>query len=143
MLGIVVGLGIATAAAILAAYLLCLFHVCPCLNSCDWLAIVWMASLIGAITALYLGGCCTLMYLVAAGLGLAALIVFAIWVFRCEPNACDIWKHLLVALVSGTAVVLSYLVPIPIVSACGLSFVPAAVATLGAVVAGAVATTCH
>jgi hypothetical protein len=143
VLGIVVGLGIATAAAIALAYILCRFHICPCLNSCDWRAIVWMASLIGAITALYLGGCCPLMYLVAVGLGLVALILFTMWVVRCEPSACEIWKHLLVALVSGTAVVLSYLVLIPIVSACGLSFVPAAVATLGGLVTIAVAATCH
>jgi len=141
--GILVGLGIATAVAIATAYGLCAFHICPCLSSCDWLAIVWMVSLIGAITAAYLGGCCTPLNVVAVGLGAAALSLFAIWVSRCKPTACDISKHLLVALVSVAAVVLSYLVLFPVVAACGLSFVPAVVATLGAAAAVLVAATCH
>jgi hypothetical protein len=137
--GIVAGLGIATAAAIALAYVLCALGICPCLDSCDWLAISWMASLIGAIVALFLAGCCPVMYGVAAGLGATALSVFGVWLFKCKPSACDVGAHLLVALASGAAVALSYLVLLPPLSACAFTWVLAAVSTLVGVTTVAVA----
>lgn len=139
VLGIVLGLGIAVAAAIAIAYILCGLGICPCLSSCDWLAITWMSTLIGAIVALFLAGCCPAMYWVAAGLGAAALATFGTWAFRCKPSACDVLTHLLVALASGAAVAISYLGLIPPIAACATSLVLAVVSTLTGIVTVAVA----
>jgi PKD repeat protein len=138
--GVLAGFAAAVAVAIAAWYLLCALDVCPCPTACDWLAIAWMSTLIGALVAAYLAGCCGGWWWgLVVGLFAVAGATFAAWIVECKPDRCTVLRHLMIAVVTGAATVIGYVVLIPAIAACGYGWVAAAIATLGGLLAAAYA----
>jgi hypothetical protein len=133
--GVLAGAWLIVGALIILAVVLCRLNICPCLTRCDWLLIVWIPLLAGAIVAFYLASCCTLMWWVGLGLFLAALGTFGLWMRECHPTRCDILDALLLVLVSGVIPTISYVNLIPAVKACGNLWIQALIAFIGAVLA--------
>lgn len=137
--GIVLGIAIATAVVIALWYALCAFGICPCPTACDWLEITWMATLAGAIVALFLSGCCPVELVVSLGLFTATAVTLGAWIQKCKPDACTVLAAFLVAVSTAAAVALSYIALLPIIAACGLTPVLVATITLGGGLAAALA----
>jgi hypothetical protein len=137
--GFVAGLAIATVAVIVLWYALCILGVCVCPTPCDWLNIIWMATLAAAIVALYLSGCCPVELAVSVLLFGLAVLWWAGWVASCKPDACSVLMSFVVAITSGALVAMAYAVLIPAIAICGLSPVPVAAQTLAGILAVALA----
>lgn len=135
---VVVGAWAVVALAIAAWYVQCAFDEdCPCPGRCDWMALAWIAALAGAITALYLSGCCPLwMALLSAGLFAAAAALFAAWVAECNPSLCLIWHYLALAVGTIAVTIISWIVLLPVIWACGLVWVEIAAGALGLIFSG-------
>jgi hypothetical protein len=141
--GIVAGLWVAAAAAIALWYVLCAFGVCDCPTKCDWLAIGWMTALASAIVALYLLGCCVgWWWALVIGLAVGFVGAFAAWLAECKPTPCQTLDYLLVVFATITATAITYIAAVPVIMACGLTWVQVAVATIVAALAISV-TACH
>ena len=142
--GIIAGLWIAVGLALIGWAILCGFGICDCPSKCDFLAIAWMASLTGALVAVYLSGCCGggPWFLVILIFGLAFLAGFGAWLAFCNPSKCQVVDLLLIVFVSIVAVVFTYIQNVPVVSMCVVNNVALAVAGIGAILA-ALAAACH
>lgn len=141
--GIIAGIWIAAAAAIILWYVLCAFGICDCPTRCDWAAIAWVVALAAAIVSLYLVTCCgPLWWWLVAGFGATFTATFAFWLLECNPSTCTVLDLLLVAFATIASTALVYIVLIPQIMACGQTWVEVAVASIVAVLAVAVPA-CH
>lgn len=140
--GIIIGIWIAVALAVAIAYILCFRGICPCPNRCDWLAIAWIVALAGAIVALYLSGCCTLMLVISVVNSVIYAVSFGLWLRECEPGTCLTLDYLSIAIVTGAGTILGFLIVLPVIKTCGLQWVAVVVSTLAGLIVIATAA-CH
>ena len=141
--GIVAGLWVAAAASITLWYVFCAFGICDCPTACDWLAIGWMTSLASATVALFLAGCCVgWWWALVIGLAVAFVGAFVAWLAECDPTLCQTLDYLLVTFATVAATAITYIAIVPVIMACGLTWVEVAVATIVAALAISVPT-CH
>lgn len=141
--GIIAGLWIAAAVAIIIWYALCAFRICPCPTKCDWAVMVWTATLAGAVIALFLAGCCdSWWWALVIGLGLVFAGAFFYWLFECQPGLCLVLDLLLIVFGSVAATAIAYIALVPIIQACGYIWVEVTVTSIVAVLAIAVPS-CH
>ena len=110
------------------ALVVLIFWLIFCGSPCELALLLWQASLVIGVVALYMSGCCPWLLFLGLGLILLAAILFGVWVSQCNPSTCVILRELSVAFVTcaGTALdVLGHVAP------CG-SWVVQAIAGIGA-----------
>jgi hypothetical protein len=134
--GVVAGVAAAVGITIAISYILCATRTCPCLSGCDWLQILWMAFLTAVLIALYLGSCCGVpWWVVVIILAVITIALFLVWVLQCRPSPCDVLVAASVALISGAGLAFAYLGIVPIIRACGRTWVPIVSASAAALLA--------
>ena len=79
------------------------------------------------------------MWFVAAGLFAAASATFGVWLNSCNPGRCTVIADLLVVFATGAGTILSYLLLVPVIAACGLPWVRTVIATIAGLLAVAAA----
>lgn len=127
--------GFAAAAAVV---IVIWFAICDPPTRCDWLFIAWAGALVGGIVALYLSACCPgFMVALSIGFFLAAGGAFAAWLAECRPGGCEILQALALAIATAAGGILGAIgvaaAALPLLMACLLHWVAAAVGVLVAV----------
>ncbi len=141
--GVIAGLWVAVAAAIALSYILCWLEICDCLTACDWAVLGWGALITMGILMMLLSGCCLPFWLpVGIGLFVLGAAAFGLWYYKCQPGRCYALDLLSVVFVTIAATAITYILIVPAIQACALTWVEVGVATLGAAIVTATAI-CH